>query len=55
MQRSRDKDLNPVPDLVKRWDVSPDGLVYTFYLQEGVQFHDGTDMDAQARRSPWSP
>jgi ABC-type transport system substrate-binding protein len=43
-----DKDLNPVPDLAQRWDVSPDGLVYTFYLQEGVKFHDGTDLDAQA-------
>src|SRR5712691_8722109 len=43
-----DKDLNPVPDLAQRWEVSPDGLVYTFYLREGVQFHDGTAMDAQA-------
>ena len=43
-----DKDLQPVPDLAQRWEVSPDGLVYTFYLQEGVKFHDGTDMDAQA-------
>jgi len=37
-----------LPDLAKRWEVSPDGLAYTFYLQEGVQFHDGTDLDAQA-------
>lgn len=43
-----DKDLQPVPELAKRWEVSPDGLAYTFYLQEGVKFHDGTDMDAQA-------
>src|SRR6266545_152552 len=43
-----DKDLQPVPDLAQRWEVSPDGLAYTFYLQEGVKFHDGTDMDAQA-------
>src|ERR671925_2074704 len=43
-----DKDLNPAPDLAKRWEVSPDGLVYTFFLQEGVKFHDGTDMDAEA-------
>src|SRR5215813_15253303 len=43
-----DKDLQPVPDLAQRWEVSPDGLTYTFYLREGVQFHDGTELDAQA-------
>src|SRR5262245_7951293 len=37
-----DKDLQPVPDLAKTWEVSPDGLIYTFYLHEGVKFHDGT-------------
>src|ERR671922_1039014 len=41
-----DKDLTPVPDLAEKWEASPDGLVYTFYLHEGVKFHDGTDMDA---------
>lgn len=34
--------------LAKTWDVSPDGLVYTFHLQEGVKFHDGTDFNAEA-------
>jgi len=29
------------PCLAKSWERSNDGLVYTFYLQEGVQFHDG--------------
>ncbi len=43
-----DKDLNPVPHLAKKWEVSPDGLAYTFYLEEGVKFHDGTDFDAEA-------
>ncbi len=36
------------PSLAKDWDVSPDGLSYTFYLQEGVKFHDGTDFNAEA-------
>ena len=31
-----------VPDLAKSWDVSPDGLTYTFHLVRGVHFHDGT-------------
>jgi len=29
------------PDLAERWEVSPDGLVWTFYLRRGVQFHKG--------------
>lgn len=32
---------NIVGDLAERWEVSPDGLVYTFYLQKGVKWHDG--------------
>lgn len=34
--------------LAKSWDISEDGLEYTFYLQEDVKFHDGTDFDAEA-------
>ena len=29
-------------DLAKSWDISDDGLTYTFQLEEGVTFHDGT-------------
>lgn len=35
-----------VPGLAKSWDVSDDGLVYTFHLQEGVKFHNGADFTA---------
>ncbi len=31
-----------IGDLAKSWTVSPDGLVYTFALHEGVTFHDGS-------------
>lgn len=35
------------PGLAKSWDISEDGLTYTFHLNEGVKFHDGTAMDAE--------
>ncbi|MDR3542274.1 MAG: ABC transporter substrate-binding protein [Desulfosporosinus sp.] len=44
-----DKDSTKVePSLAKSWDVSPDGLTYTFHLQQGVKFQDGTDFNADA-------
>ncbi|MCT6924949.1 ABC transporter substrate-binding protein [Metasolibacillus sp.] len=36
------------PGLAKEWSISEDGLTYTFQLQEGVKFHDGTDFNAEA-------
>lgn len=34
------------PALARTWEVSGDGLVYTFRLQAGVKFHDGTPLTA---------
>ncbi|MGR3623503.1 ABC transporter substrate-binding protein [Pseudophaeobacter sp.] len=39
-------DGSVVPGLAKSWDISSDGLSYTFHLNQGVSFHDGTAMDA---------
>ncbi|MGR3454865.1 ABC transporter substrate-binding protein [Pseudooceanicola sp.] len=36
-----------VPGLATSWDISEDGLEYTFHLAEGVTFHDGTTFDAE--------
>ena len=41
-----------VPGLAKSWDISDDGTVYTFNLNAGVTFHDGTTMDADDVVSP---
>lgn len=40
-------DGSVVPGLAESWDISADGLVYTFHLHSGVTFHDGTTMDAE--------
>jgi peptide/nickel transport system substrate-binding protein len=36
------------PWLATEWDVSGDGLTYTFTLRDDVTFHDGTAFDAEA-------
>jgi peptide/nickel transport system substrate-binding protein len=35
------------PGLAREWTISPDQLTYTFKLQDGVTFHDGTAFDAE--------
>ncbi|HOA23837.1 MAG: ABC transporter substrate-binding protein [Aggregatilineales bacterium] len=42
--------LEFVPGLAERWEVSDDGLTYTFYLRDDVTFHDGTPFNADAVR-----
>lgn len=45
-----DFDLNPKPQLATSWEVSADGLTYTFHLRDGVKWHDGvpfTSADVQ--------
>ncbi|MFN8529615.1 MAG: ABC transporter substrate-binding protein [Anaerolineae bacterium] len=37
-----------VPGLAESWDISTDGLSYTFHLKQGITFHDGTPFNAQA-------
>lgn len=41
-----DANLQVVPDIAGSWDKSPDGLTYTFYLRQGVRFHNGVQVTA---------
>ncbi|MDO8669972.1 MAG: ABC transporter substrate-binding protein [Dehalococcoidia bacterium] len=34
------------PGVAERWEISPDGLVHTFYIRKGIKFHDGSDLTA---------
>jgi peptide/nickel transport system substrate-binding protein len=46
--RYKDGTLEPEPALAESWEISDDGLTYTFKLREGVSFHDGSPLDAEA-------
>jgi len=37
-----------IPGLAQSWDISKDGLTYTFHLRPNVKFHDGTPLTAEA-------
>ena len=46
-------DAQVEPALAERWDVSPDGLRYTFHLRKGVTFSDGTPLTAKDVVASW--
>lgn len=45
--------LQPVPALAAGWDVSPDGLVYTFHLQPRAVWSNGEPVTAQDCVNSW--
>ncbi|RMA44017.1 ABC transporter substrate-binding protein [Rhodophyticola porphyridii] len=40
-------DGSVVPGLAETWEISEDGLTYTFSLRDGVMFHDGSSFTAE--------
>lgn len=48
-----DYDGNLHPALAESWDISDDGLEYTFYLREDVRFQDGTPLTASDVKFSW--
>jgi len=45
--------LAPAPALAERWEVSPDGLTYTFYLRADAKWSDGSTLTAQDCVDSW--
>jgi peptide/nickel transport system substrate-binding protein len=45
-----DRDGKIIPQLAKSWVISPDGLTYTFKLEDGVMFHDGEAFDSSVAK-----
>jgi oligopeptide transport system substrate-binding protein len=43
----------PYPSLASGWEVSADGLTYTFTVREGLEFSDGSKLDADDVRRSW--
>ncbi len=48
-----DKNLQLQPDIASRWDVSPDGKTYTFYIDPKATFHDGRPVLAGDVKASW--
>ncbi|MFA6612460.1 MAG: peptide ABC transporter substrate-binding protein [Dehalococcoidales bacterium] len=46
-------DLEVVGDIAREWEVSQDGLTYTFHLRPDVYFHDGRPVKAGDFKASW--
>lgn len=51
---TRFNDKNQIePCLAQKWEVSPDGLTYTFHLRDGVTFQNGRPFEAADVKYSW--
>ncbi len=48
-----DKDSRPQPANAESWEASPDGLVYTFHLRDGLRWSNGDPLTAEDYRYSW--
>jgi len=46
-------DLHPVPGVAERWEISPDGLTYTFFLRANAQWANGDAVTAPDFADSW--
>jgi peptide/nickel transport system substrate-binding protein len=42
-----DEKMQPQPQMVDRWELSPDRLVYSFTLRDGLKWHDGKPVTSE--------
>jgi oligopeptide transport system substrate-binding protein len=47
------KTLEPIPGVAEKWDISEDGITYTFYLRKDAHWSDGTPVTAQQFEDTW--
>ncbi|MBI2820377.1 MAG: peptide ABC transporter substrate-binding protein [Acidobacteria bacterium] len=48
------KTLQPRPGVAERWEISPDGLAYTFHLRKNARWSDGAPVTAQDFVYSWT-
>ena len=48
-----DKNLEPVADIAKNWEISPEGTVFTFYLRNDVKFQNNKSVTASDFKYSW--
>ncbi|MDD3266843.1 MAG: peptide ABC transporter substrate-binding protein, partial [Burkholderiales bacterium] len=48
-----DQSDKPIPGMAKRWEISPDGKTYTFYLRDDLKFSDGSPITAESFVYSW--
>lgn len=53
LTREHPETLEPLPAQAYRWDVSADGLTYTFHLRPGLTWSDGNPVTAEDFRWSW--
>ena len=46
-------ELEPVPDIAERWELSADRTIYTFFLRKDVVFHNGKAVTAHDVKYSW--
>lgn len=50
---SFNQELNLIPDIAERWELSNQNKTYTFYLRRGVKFHNGREVKAEDFKYSW--
>ena len=54
LARKDPKTLQPQPGMAERWEISSDGLTYTFLLRQGAQWSDGRTVTAHDFVYSWT-